>query len=93
MKWNGVGEMDRSGLEDGDWSRRGGRPIRHFLIGDVFRVRHVYDRERAGRGSSGRIGPSCEAWPLSDLGTPLKGGRWNGDEADGEVLLMNSACK
>ena len=88
-----MGEVDGAGLEDGDGSWRGGRPILPFLIGDAFRIRHVYDRERAGRGSSGRIGPSCEARPLSDLGTPLKGGRWSGDEADGEVLLMNSACK
>jgi hypothetical protein len=85
--------MYQARLDDWDRPGRHGRPLRHLLIGDVFRVRHVYDRERAGRGSSGRIGTSCEAWPLSDLGTPLKGGRWSGDEADGEVLLMNSACK
>jgi hypothetical protein len=89
-----VSKVYRAGLEDGDGSWRGGRPILPFLIGDAFRIRHVYDRERAGRGSSGRIGPGCEAWPLSDLGTPSRvGGGAVGDEADGEVLLMNSACK
>jgi hypothetical protein len=49
--------MDGAGLDDRDGSRRGGRPIRHFLIGDILRIRHVDDRECAGRGSSGQLAP------------------------------------
>jgi hypothetical protein len=88
VKWNGVGEMDRSGL-GGVVSRSGISSSEMFSVSGMYTTGSV-----PGGGAPAGLVRAVKPGrcPTSAPPSRVEGGAV-GDEADGEVLLMNSACK